>query len=118
MMAIPCSARARMISWMLLLEAMSMPMVGPSRMKTFGSVASHLASTTRCWLPPERLQARTRAEGALMFSSSSQRFSVLRRRAGSSRPRAPSSFFSTVITMLSPMDWPMNSPWVRRSSGR
>ena len=35
------------------LEPMSMPLVGSSRMMTLGLVASHLAITTFCWLPPE-----------------------------------------------------------------
>ena len=30
-----------------------MPLVGSSRMMTFGLVASHLAITTFCWLPPD-----------------------------------------------------------------
>ena len=32
-----------------------MPLVGSSRMMIFGFVASHLAITTFCWLPPDRL---------------------------------------------------------------
>ena len=32
-----------------------MPRVGSSRISSFGLVASHLASTTFCWLPPLRL---------------------------------------------------------------
>ena len=35
-----------------------MPRVGSSKIRTFGSSASHLARTTFCWLPPERFAAR------------------------------------------------------------
>ncbi len=42
-----------MKSWTAAFEPMSMPLVGSSRITTFGFVASHLAITTFCWLPPE-----------------------------------------------------------------
>ena len=32
-----------------------MPLVGSSRMMTCGCVASHLAITTFCWLPPDKI---------------------------------------------------------------
>ena len=38
----------------------SMPRVGSSTISTCGSVASHLASTTFCWLPPERTSTGSR----------------------------------------------------------
>ena len=53
----PDFARSLIILCILLLEAISTPIVGPSRINIFGSVASHFASTTRCWFPPERLCA-------------------------------------------------------------
>ncbi|KUM26476.1 hypothetical protein AU467_21300 [Mesorhizobium loti] len=45
---------------------MSMPRVGSSRIITFGFIASHLARTTFCWLPPESVPVRVRTDGALM----------------------------------------------------
>ena len=41
-----------------------MPRVGSSSSSTFGSVASHLASTTFCWLPPLRLRTALAAATA------------------------------------------------------
>ncbi len=56
----------------------SMPRVGSSRMKIDGSDISHLAITTFCWLPPDRLLRRLRrATLALML----QRLGQLRRGA-------------------------------------
>ena len=43
-----------------------MPRVGSSKIMTFGFMASHLPSTTFCWLPPERWPARVVTCGALM----------------------------------------------------
>ena len=52
--AIPrISARSRTISKMAARAPTSTPTVGESRTSTRGVVASHFASTTRCWLPPE-----------------------------------------------------------------
>ena len=49
----PWAASSAMNSCTAALEPMSMPLVGSSRMMTRGLVASHLAMTTFCWLPPE-----------------------------------------------------------------
>ena len=49
--------------------AMSMPRVGSSSMRTFGRVASHRASSTFCWLPPEREPTGVSAEGVLIPSA-------------------------------------------------
>ena len=43
----------------------SMPRVGSSTMRSFGSVASHLARTTFCWLPPERVATASPASAGL-----------------------------------------------------
>ena len=51
---------------------MSTPTVGPSRISTFGLVASHLASTTRCWLPPESVCAAAPTPAARMSSCAIQ----------------------------------------------
>ena len=53
MIARPDAASSEMIRWTSTLAPMSMPRVGSSRIRTRGSVASHLPSTTFCWLPPE-----------------------------------------------------------------
>src|SRR4029450_7847667 len=50
---LPSSARLRIISRISDLVPMSTPAVGSSMMSTSGSVPSHLAMTTFCWLPPE-----------------------------------------------------------------
>ena len=44
----------------------SMPRVGSSKMITFGFIASHLASTTFCWLPPDSSCAARRTSGVLI----------------------------------------------------
>ena len=51
----PCPRPAsRLIrAWISALAPTSMPRVGSSMMRMRGLVASHLASTTFCWLPPE-----------------------------------------------------------------
>ena len=41
-------------------------------MSSFGSIASHLASSTFCWLPPERLPTICRTPGVAMRSSSTK----------------------------------------------
>ena len=53
MIASPDAASSPMMRWTSTLAPMSMPRVGSSRIRTRGLVASHLASTTFCWLPPE-----------------------------------------------------------------
>src|SRR5207302_963340 len=48
----PCCARPSISLWISPFAPTSTPRVGSSRISTFGSVASHFASTTFCWLPP------------------------------------------------------------------
>ena len=43
-------------AWICALAPMSMPRVGSSRIRSSGSVMSQRASSTFCWLPPERLR--------------------------------------------------------------
>ena len=50
----PDAASSEMIRWTSTFAPMSIPRVGSSRIRTRGSVASHLARTTFCWLPPDR----------------------------------------------------------------
>ena len=74
MTASPSPASSPMKSCTAALEPTSMPLVGSSRMMILGLVASHLAITTFCWLPPEsspsgwsqlrRLDREARAEAA------------------------------------------------------
>ena len=49
----PDAASSEMIRWTSTLAPMSMPRVGSSRIRSRGFEASHLASTTFCWLPPD-----------------------------------------------------------------
>ena len=42
-----------------------MPRVGSSKMMTRASAASHLLSTTFCWVPPERLRRELLLAGGL-----------------------------------------------------
>ena len=58
-----------------------MPRVGSSMMKIDGSDISHLASTTFCWLPPDRLLAGCDIEPALMLSASATARRPRRRRS-------------------------------------
>ncbi len=94
----------------------SMPRVGSSRISSFGSVASHLASTTFCWLPPERNP-----------TGSSRRWKRRRSRSAHSRVRrfsapariSPSrvSAFMRVSVALRAIDRSITRPCIRRSSG-
>ena len=54
MMPMPSCASSSMRAWTSALAPTSMPRVGSSRMSTLGLSASHLASATFCWLPPDR----------------------------------------------------------------
>ena len=49
----PRSASSCMSAWISDFEPTSTPCVGSSRMSTFGEIASHRASATFCWLPPD-----------------------------------------------------------------
>ena len=49
----PDAASSETIRWTSTLAPMSMPRVGSSRISSRGFEASHLASTTFCWLPPD-----------------------------------------------------------------
>ena len=62
--ATPSRASPRMRSWMPALAPTSTPRVGSSKISTPGWVASHFASTTFCWLPPERKRASCSSERA------------------------------------------------------
>ncbi len=50
----PSAARSATSFWICAFAPTSMPLVGSSRMNSCGSVISHRASSTFCWLPPLR----------------------------------------------------------------
>ena len=54
--AMPSSASSTTSFWISALAPTSMPRVGSSRISSRGSVISQRASSTFCWLPPERLR--------------------------------------------------------------
>ena len=69
----PCAASFEMIWWIAALVPTSTPCVGSSRIRIFGSAASHLESATFCWLPPDRLRTTCDGPNALMLSCSMKR---------------------------------------------
>ena len=112
----PCSESSATLRWMSALAPTSMPRVGSSRMMSSGAVASQRASSTFCWLPPERLRGEQvrvggpHVEGLHVLGDDG----VLLGCGGScrSQPRRawmPSTMFSA--TVRSPM-----MPSARRSS--
>ncbi len=66
----PCATSSPMKPCTAALEPMSMPLVGSSRMMTLGCVASHLAITTFCWLPPDSVPTSWLSEAARRSSRS------------------------------------------------
>ena len=95
----------------------SMPRVGSSMIRTFGPVASHLPSTTFCWLPPERNP--TGSESFWNFSCSlvAQSDASL---ASEPEPITPSLLRSAcrrVRPMLRSIESSITRPCWRRSSG-
>src|SRR5690606_6180250 len=72
--ASPCSESSATLRWMSAFAPTSIPRVGSSRMMSCGEVASQRASSTFCWLPPERLRTSAfgfagRTPRAWMYSS-------------------------------------------------
>ena len=65
--AAPWRISSLMMLYTSIFAPTSMPRVGSSKMMTFERLNSHLANTTFCWLPPERLRANCRCEGVLML---------------------------------------------------
>lgn len=94
----------------------SMPRVGSSTISTFGPVASHLARTTFCWLPPESVDTASAIRAYFTWSLTAQSSERLR-----SAPRSTSPAFTVVRSpvrpMLRSMDMSITRPWARRSSG-
>ena len=90
----PCSANSETMRCTSALAWMSMPWVGSSRMSSRGLVASHLASTTFCWLPPDRVPIGWSKRANLSFIRSSD----VDTRASSSLRRTMPSLVALVIT--------------------
>src|SRR3954454_2205584 len=112
----PSAASPESSRWTSALVPTSMPRVGSSTMSTRGSVDSHLASTTFCWLPPDRVDTGSDSFPALTCSFFDQAAAVARSRRAESRPRRE-SFQRRVSVALRSTDSCMTSPCWRRSSG-
>src|SRR3954452_6705028 len=64
--AVPASRFAITWRWMNSMLPTSRPRVGWSRIRSWSSRSNSRATTTFCWLPPDRLLARTAADGVRM----------------------------------------------------
>ena len=94
----PWSASSRISAWISALAPTSMPRVGSSRIRSFGSMQSQRASSTFCWLPPESSRIFCSGLGALMPSRSMKPSTISRclrlvddARRGSGAAAAPAS---------------------------
>src|SRR5688572_14697336 len=65
----PAQAYSLVTACTAALAPTSIPLVGSSRINTAGLRASHLASTTFCWFPPDRLCTACEGPSALMPSA-------------------------------------------------
>src|SRR4029453_16323924 len=113
---LPSSARLGIMSRISDLVPMSPPAVGSSMMSTSGSVPSHLAMTTFCWLPPDS----TRTGLAMVATFTENRW--IRERASSLPLRSLISGpafnrLSSGSSRLSRTEWSRTRPCSRRSSG-
>ena len=112
----PWAASSAMNSCTAALEPMSMPLVGSSRMMTRGLVASHLAITTFCWLPPESWptswsSAAARRSSRLVYSRARRNSSAMRR-----KPRREVRASEGRVTFWK-IGRPITAPCLPRSSG-
>ena len=117
MTASPCAASLRISAWMSYFEPMSTPIVGPFRMRTLRSFASHRARTTFCWLPPERVQTGRDGSIVAIESSAIQRSVVSATALRRMTPNQPDRRSSTATTRLRSIACGRKSPSVRRSDG-
>ena len=117
MTAMPSAASSRRIEWIVNFEPISTPTVGPLSISTSGLVASHLARTTFCWLPPDSVLTALPGSGVAISRSDTQRACSAAMAFLLTPPRALVKSDSSEITMFSPMERDRNSPSVRRSSG-
>ena len=74
----PCCASSLSRRWISALAPTSTPRVGSSTMSILGLLASHLPTTTFCWLPPESLFTTCSPLVAMMLSCSMSRSPDLR----------------------------------------
>ena len=111
--ATPSRASPRMRSWMPALAPTSTPRVGSSKIRTPGWIASHLASTTFCWLPPDRKRASCSSERA---RSSTERASSCTLTVPGSRRRCLPPSDRSASSVLSRIGWASARPSSLRSS--
>ena len=114
--AMPCPASSLSRRCTSALVPTSMPRVGSSTMSRLGSVASHLASTTFCWLPPLSVPASVSSAAALTSSRLSQMRAAAFSRAEVMKP-SDDSFSRIASVVLRATDESSTSPCLRRSSG-
>ena len=88
-----------------------MPRVGSSKMSTCDSAKSHLATTTFCWLPPERKRTTWAGDWALMERASMSASVSAASLAVWSRPRRTTAssrvivvFWAQVMSRMRPCD--------------
>ncbi|MEZ5863364.1 MAG: hypothetical protein R3D25_04570 [Geminicoccaceae bacterium] len=104
-----------MKAWTAAFEPMSMPLVGSSRMMTRGRVASHLAITTFCWLPPESPTGCSQLAALTASRSPSARVAARSEPVERNQPRTWRA--SEASVMLARMPSGSTTPCSRRSSG-
>ena len=112
--ATPSFASLRIRSWMPAFAPTSMPRVGSSKIRICGWVLSHFASTTFCWLPPDR--NRTSCSGPWALSSVTAASSLLLMMPGVERRLRGDITVRTASIMLSAIDCASASPSTLRSS--
>ena len=115
--ASPCSDSSEISPWTSAFAPTSMPRVGSSRMRIFGSVHRQRASSTFCWLPPESSPTGWSGLDALMFRRSMKVSTSLSAAARDTTPRFDSRG-SAAATMFSRIESPGKMPSALRSSGR
>ncbi len=115
-MATPRPARSERSRCTSDLVPMSMPRVGSSTISRVGSVASHLASTTFCWLPPDMVAAACCGEPVLTWSLRDQSSAARASARLLIRPNRETCE-RRVRVRLRATDSSMTRPCLRRSSG-
>src|SRR6476469_1251868 len=114
--AMPRAARSDSSACTSTFAPMSMPRVGSSTISTTGSVASHLPSTTFCWLPPDSVATASVTRRRFTPSLSVHADATARSRDRRTRPhRATAPSWGSVA--LRSIDRSRISPCSRRSSG-
>src|SRR6185295_16884230 len=114
--ATPSAARVESSRWTSALVPTSYPCVGSSTMSSAGLRASHLASTTFCWFPPESVETAFHRWPYLSCRRATQ--SRAKRRSApwgiTSRRRTRCGEASATLRSMARS---ITSPWRRRSSG-